>query len=453
MSEDALAEPAALAAEPLDPAEQHLKRNIFFNTLHQFTLLSSESFAAYTTILPVFAATLTTSPILIGLVPAIFDAGWLMPQMFFAPVLERMPRRKPVILIAGVIERLPYLLFALLAGWMASSGRPDVNVAASAATFQPGGGTAWFASANTPIIIFLLLLSIRAFTGGFAGLAWQDFIAKTTPARVRGRFFGFSQLGGKLLGLGAAALAGLILARQPYPQNYSLLFLLTFIGLCLSLLFISLTKEFDGERPPAHEGRRTAFRERVSGIIKRDPNFVRYLINRGLAYLGSMAFGFVAVYAVQTFHLNDAYAANFTSVMLVATIISLLAWGGLRDRFGARVVLIIASAAYGAAMLALLLWRDITGVYVAFALIGVTQPGNLIAELNMPMEFEGGPYRPTYIGMARTLPAPLLLLSPVIGGLIIQTGGYTPLFITALAFGAAGLALLIFGVKDPRQRG
>jgi MFS family permease len=446
MSEDALAEPAALAAEPLDPAEQHLKRNIFFNTLHQFTLLSSESFAAYTTILPVFAATLTNSPILIGLVPAIFDAGWLMPQMFFAPVLERMPRRKPVILIAGVIERLPYLLFALLAGWMASSAS-----AAKAANTDVFVDTS--ASTNWPIIIFLLLLSIRAFTGGFAGLAWQDFIAKTTPARVRGRFFGFSQLGGKLLGLSAAALAGLILTRQPYPQNYSLLFLLTFIGLCLSLLFISLTKEFDGERPPAHEGGRTAFRERVSGIIKRDPNFVRYLINRGLAYLGSMAFGFVAVYAVQTFHLDDVYAANFTSVMLVATIISLLVWGSLRDRFGARVVLIIASAAYGAAMLALLLWRDITGVYVAFALIGVTQPGNLIAELNMPMEFEGGPYRPTYIGMARTLPAPLLLISPVIGGLIIQTGGYTPLFITALAFGAAGLALLIFGVKDPRQRG
>ena len=89
-----------------DPANRHIRRNFFTNTLHQMAVFLGDSFIAYQTILPVYAATLTRSPVLIGLVPAIIDTGWFLPQLFFAPVVERLPRRKPLVLILGVVERL-----------------------------------------------------------------------------------------------------------------------------------------------------------------------------------------------------------------------------------------------------------------------------------------------------------------------------------------------------------
>jgi len=41
-----------------DPANQHIRRNFLTNVLHQVTLFFGDSFVAYQTILPVFAATL-----------------------------------------------------------------------------------------------------------------------------------------------------------------------------------------------------------------------------------------------------------------------------------------------------------------------------------------------------------------------------------------------------------
>jgi MFS family permease len=383
---------------------------------------------AYQTVLPVFAATLTDSPVLIGLVPAIVDAGWFLPQMFFAPLLERLPRRKPVVLTAGVIERLPYLLLALLAVWL---------------TRQQG---------NIPIAIFLLLLVWKSLTGGFAGLAWQDFIAKVIPGWLRGRFIGISQFGGKLLGLAAASITGVILARLPYPQNYSLVFLLAFIFLSLSLVFFAFTIEKDGTPPPAHENIAVPYRDRIWGILKQDKNFSRYLFSRGLSYMGGMAYSFVAVYAIQRFRLGDSYAAIFTTILLGATTSALPVWGLLRDRIGSKATMAWSSLFLGMALAVLMLWQDLMGVYVAFALIGLCQPGNMIGDINMVMEFENGSRRPTYIGMARTLTAPLLLAAPVLGGLIIEAGGYIPMFLVSVIFGALGTGMLVFGVKDPRRR-
>ncbi len=415
------------------PAEvsqtEHLRRNFLFNTLHQLTLYFGDSFAAYQTILPVFAATLTNSPVLIGLVPAIVDAGWYLPQMFFAPVLERLPRRKPVVLIAGVIERLPYLLIALLAGWL-SQQREGVGIG-----------------------VFLFLLSWKALTGGFAGLAWQDFIAKVIPGWLRGRFFGVSHFGGKLFGLAAASITGVILARMPYPRNYSLIFLLAFIGLSLSLVFFALTKEADGIPVQARQSGDPRYWQRIRGILTCDTNFSRYLVSRGLSYLGGMANGFMALYALRTFHLPDSAAATFTTILLAGTTAAMPVWGWLRDRLGSKLILVMSSLLMGVSLAVLIFWREPAGVYLAFALFGIAYPGNLIADMNLPMEFEEGPMRPMYIGMSRTLTAPLLLAAPVIGGMIIEAGGYIPVFITSLLFGGLGLALLVFAVDDPRSRG
>jgi MFS family permease len=409
-----------------DPANQHIRRNFFANTLHQVTLFFGDSFVAYQTILPVYAATLTQSPILIGLVPAIIDTGWFLPQLFFAPVIERLPRRKPLVLALGVVERLPYLLLAFIALWL-----PQLE-------------------GNAPITIFLALIIWKALAGGFAGLPWQDFVAKVIPAWLRGRFFGIAHFGGKLLGLGAASLTGLILVRLEYPNNYALIFLLGFLMLSLSLVFFALAVEPDTPVAPRQPGGSAAYRAQLLTILKDNPNFRRYLLSRALSYAGSMAIAFIAVYALQRFQLEDAYAAVFTSILFAASTLGLLAWGGLNDRFGPKRVLIGSALLWSLALVVLLLWQTLPAVYLAFALIGLSQPGGIIGDLNMPMEFDAGPRRPTYIGLARTLTSPVILAAPVLAGVVVQSAGFVPMFAIALGFTLSGLALLGWGVRDPR---
>ncbi|HDD62247.1 MAG TPA: hypothetical protein ENF22_06965, partial [Chloroflexi bacterium] len=75
--------------------KKNFKRNFFANLMDACFWFFGDSFAAAYTIMPVFVSTLTDSPILIGLIPALDGAGWFLPQLFLARTLEGRNRRMP----------------------------------------------------------------------------------------------------------------------------------------------------------------------------------------------------------------------------------------------------------------------------------------------------------------------------------------------------------------------
>jgi len=52
-------------------------------------------FASFVTVLPLYVRTMTSSAILIGLVPAIHSVGWQFPQLFTARRVAKQKRFKP----------------------------------------------------------------------------------------------------------------------------------------------------------------------------------------------------------------------------------------------------------------------------------------------------------------------------------------------------------------------
>lgn len=165
-----------------------------------------------------------------------------------------------------------------------------------------------------------------------------------------------------------------------------------------------------------------------------------------------MAIGFVAVYGIQRFNLPDAYAAIFTSVLVGAQTIGFIVWGGVGDRFGNKLVLMGSAALWMAALVLLLTVPAQWGLYLVFALLGLAQPGNMIGDLNMAMEFDSGPRRPSYIGLARTLTAPVMLIAPVVAGAVAGWTGYPAMFMLSLIFCVMGLVMLMVTVTDPRKK-
>ncbi|MBI3177063.1 MAG: hypothetical protein HYZ35_03640, partial [Chloroflexi bacterium] len=79
------------------------------------------TFAQTGTVLPAFAATLTTSKALIGAASAIWLGAWLLPQLFAANFLTNKPKKYPYMVLGAVIGRPMFWLFALLlfTGWLA----------------------------------------------------------------------------------------------------------------------------------------------------------------------------------------------------------------------------------------------------------------------------------------------------------------------------------------------
>ena len=137
------------------------------------------SFAASSTVLPAFARHLTSSNLLIGLVPSINTLGWLIPQILVANFIQKLKRKKVLIIFSGLGEKIPFLFLFLAAMFLSSSS-------------------------SLLLATFLIIYALSCFSGGIGAPAQEDLFAKVIPVRKRGRFFGWTTFLGAGAGIFAA---------------------------------------------------------------------------------------------------------------------------------------------------------------------------------------------------------------------------------------------------------
>src|SRR5450830_1857761 len=94
---------------------REFKHNVLYNTADVSFFVFADAFVSLGTIMTVFTATLTDSPFIIGLVPAILWATWYLPQIFFTGIVSRQRMKLPFTLKMGAVERIPYIFMPILA--------------------------------------------------------------------------------------------------------------------------------------------------------------------------------------------------------------------------------------------------------------------------------------------------------------------------------------------------
>ena len=404
--------------------KKNFKRNFLANLMDACFWFFGDSFAAAYTIMPVLISTLTDSPILIGLIPALDGAGWFLPQLFMARTLEGKNRRMPLVRIFGLFDRVPFLFLAVGTFFIP---RLDKNIA---------------------LILIVVIYAVKTFSAGLVALPWQELIATVIPVSRSGRPCRSSETPGQLMGLGGAAISGILLISIAYPYNYATMFLIGSFAVSISygFLILNIEPEILREKPPDHIN----LLSRIKDVFREDKNFLTYLINRSFIFLASMSLAFITVYGIKKFDLPIAQSATFTAIMLISEIIGYGIWGTLGDRSGykrvietSNFILIIGISG--------LLWVDtLWALYLVFGLISFAHSGEMISDQNFAMEFGPEEDRPTYIGMSKTLTGPFFLLAPLIGGSLVQFLGYKSMFLTALILSIISFSIIKFLVKDPR---
>jgi len=189
-----------------DPAaqqmiERNFRWNFVVNALDGTSFWFGVSFISSAIILPLYVSHFTDNPLLIGLIPFLATAGYLVPQLFVANAVERAPRKKffPVNL-GFFLQRLPLFLLA---------------------------PSAYFFAANQPtlaLVSFFALFAWHTIGSSLTLVGWQDMIAKIIPVEKRGRFFGITNRPWKNAGdsLASRILSATVLAfwaRSPFRSS------------------------------------------------------------------------------------------------------------------------------------------------------------------------------------------------------------------------------------------
>src|SRR5438270_494735 len=141
------------------------------------------AFASPATVLPAFAAWLGAPTRVVRPSPAVLTVGWFLPCLFAAPYTEGLARKLPFLVRWTLWERVPFLVLAAAAYWMAE----------------------WAPGATLAVLLAMLLMVTGV--GGLLMPAWMDLIGRAVPMTMRGRFFAVTSVVASIRGLGAGGVA------------------------------------------------------------------------------------------------------------------------------------------------------------------------------------------------------------------------------------------------------
>jgi len=180
-------------------ARADVRRNYYLFLAEGTVYLTGLAFFEPATVIPALVGTLTDSSVVVGLVTAVRYGFWLLPQVVVAGYVSALPYKRPLMVWAGVAQKLAILGMATVVYFLATS-RPELA-----------------------LVLFFLLYTVSCVNEGVSSLTWTDVVGKSVDERGRGRLFGLMQFVGGLLALLGGLLVKRILEALPYPANYSVI--------------------------------------------------------------------------------------------------------------------------------------------------------------------------------------------------------------------------------------
>jgi MFS family permease len=404
--------------------ERNYPWNFTVNLIDVASFFFGASFISSSTIVPLFISKLTASPLPIGLASVIAQGGWYLPQLFTANVVERLARKKPVVVKLGLfLERLPVWM---LVGTALIAGR----------------------SPSLALVLFLISYAWHHLGAGLVATAWQDLIARCFPVDRRGRFMGISLFVGTGTGVLGAALSTHILSDSRFPVNFAYVFAIAAIAITVSWFFIALTREpVQPITTPRKSSRQ--FWTGLLSILGQDHNFRRFLVARLTLAMGNMGVGFVTVAAVQRWDVPDSTVGVYTAALLLGQTVGNLIFGFLADRFGHKLSLELSALAAFLAFAIAWLAPGANWYYLVFALMGVTLGAIIVSGILVAIEFCEPERRPTYAGMANTGVGLVSVIAPLLGAWLASIN-YDWLFALSAGINLVALALMRWWVQEPR---
>ncbi|HEY1049610.1 MAG TPA: MFS transporter, partial [Prosthecobacter sp.] len=305
------------ASSPHAHPPHSVRRNFVCHWLEGGLYMGGLAFLQPETVMPKMVEQLGGRSAIIAIMPALLPAAFALMGLFVSPVVERLQRFKPWVMIFGMLQRLPYLVTGLVL---------------------------WFADDAGPWLLPLVVLTpvVSGLVGGMGVVAWMEMVTRMLPERIRAAGWAARYIMQACIGMGAGAVIHQVLTHLPGQRGYAVLHLIAFGFLFLSWVSQAFMKEQPGplhEHPPI--GSYVRYLRGLPALLAANPRLLRLIVTRftGMGYL--MVVSFLTIHALHTTGRPEADEGIFVSFQSVGTILGsvLAAWLGYHS--GGKVLLIL----------------------------------------------------------------------------------------------------------------
>ncbi len=412
------------AAAPIDVQQVRGLRYFWLDGLFSAV---SENF--YINFIPLFALAYGATNGDVGWLTAIGNLLGAIALFPGAQMLDRLDRRKPLVVWAGgIFSRLMLLGLALIPLFL---GHPS-----------------W---ALWAIILFN---GVRAFMSNFANPAWTAMVADLVPNAMRGRYFGNRNLAMGMAALAVAPIAGVVIrlgngwAGMDY-FGYQLIFLLAFATGMISTISFHRIPEPDAPVQTQVGQTEGSFLQ----VLRASPGFLGLVVSSFVWNVALQVAGpFFNVYLVNEFHTSAATIGVLASVSSAAALAGQIFFGKAMDRRGAIWVQIISGL--GIPVMPVL-WLFVTAewqVGLINILGGFLWAGYGLSNFSLLLELTPDSQRARAVALYQTSVFAAAVLGPILGGYLADVMGYEFIFVLS-AFGRfAGIVGFIWLSAEPALR-
>jgi len=389
-------------------------RNFLLGVVNGVFVTAGDAFFHGSLVLAPFLAELGTSPVVIGLIPAMRVALYFLPQLLVANRLSQERLKLPYYRITSTTRNLAFLAMSLVV--LFGSGLSPALVAG----------------------VVVAMVAINATAGGIGGVPFADVTAKVVPHSRLGTFWAARNVIGGLLALGSGYVVRAVLDSDiPFPRSFGYLFLCGTVLASIGNASFSLIRE-----PPGEPGMRRpllGMLRYVPGLVRTDRVLRRFLTMRFLGLAALLAEPFYGIHALNI-GAPDGALGTYVITATAAAIVANLAFRVPANRGRNLLVLQIGYASVIAALVLALLVRDYRWFALVFLFTAVGNAGVGTAAWNLLYAVAPANERALYIGLVNTVLA-LPSLAPVAAGALVLLLGLPVLFGVGLAFGLAALLI------------
>lgn len=373
------------------------------------------------TVYPLLLARLGASDALIGASRFVQVLGFTLPALFAAHRIHGRATHKGFLLKTCAVARVGLFTIPIALLLLARE--------------SPTTALAWVFGMTT---VFWVM-------DGACAVSWFDIVAKTIPARIRGRFFGAMQATAGALAICAGLLVHQILRspQLPYPANFALLSMLWFVGAMGSQLGLWLIEEPHGQGLPSDErwGLR-AYLGQTIPLLNRSPRLRALILTRVLLDGAGLAAPFYVLFAQRDLGVSLHMAGIYTIAQNAGRVATGPVWGWVSDRAGSSAAVTAISICVLATPLAALAATGATPwvLVIVFVLMGAVMDGVWMVMSTAILATVDSADRPLAVGVASVCQTPSALYGPL-GGLLAGLTSYRVVFGTAAAMALAGVVM------------